>query len=100
MSTENNTHTGDFTITGNLKVNGSIQTHKVKGFSPVLFTDPVIIEETLRVDKKTSVATLELTDATVSSSATLGAGSLLPLKPEGYVSVIINGSTFKIPYYN
>ncbi len=41
-----------------------------------------------------------LTAATTATSATTGAGSALPADPAGYLQISINGTNYKIPYYN
>ena len=41
-----------------------------------------------------------LTAATTTTSATLGVGSALPATPEGFLSVSINGTIYKMPYFN
>lgn len=41
-----------------------------------------------------------LTAATTTTSATAGAGTALPATPEGYLSVSINGTIYKMPYFN
>jgi hypothetical protein len=40
-----------------------------------------------------------LTAATTATSATAGAASALPATPAGYLSISINGTIFKLPYY-
>jgi hypothetical protein len=40
-----------------------------------------------------------LTGATTATSATTGAATALPALPAGYLTVSINGTSFKIPYY-
>lgn len=41
-----------------------------------------------------------LSSATTSTSATAGGATALPATPAGYLSISINGTTFKLPYYN
>lgn len=41
-----------------------------------------------------------LQNATVSASATTGTSGALPAQVAGYVTVVINGTAFKLPYYN
>lgn len=47
----------------------------------------------------TQPAPTVLTAATTATTATAGAGTALPATPVAYLSVSINGTTFKIPYY-
>lgn len=42
---------------------------------------------------------LDLEEVTSSASASAGAGTALPATPQGYMTVIINGTSRKIPYY-
>ena len=41
-----------------------------------------------------------LTAATTSATATTGPTIVLPAHPEGYLVISINGSSFRVPYYN
>lgn len=41
-----------------------------------------------------------LTAATTTTSATTGAATALPAKPAGYLTISINGTLQKIPYFN
>lgn len=52
------------------------------------------------VDKVTIVKLINLSSHTTSTSATAGGASALPATPSGYVTVQVNGSTKKIPYYD
>lgn len=36
----------------------------------------------------------------VSTSATAGAATALPVKPAGYITINVNGTNYKVPYYN
>jgi hypothetical protein len=36
----------------------------------------------------------------VTNSASTGGASSLPANPAGYVDIVINGTTYKLPYYN
>lgn len=47
----------------------------------------------------TNAGLINLENATSAGSASAGAGSALPATPEGYVSIQVNGTTRKIPYY-
>lgn len=40
-----------------------------------------------------------LTGATTATSASSGSGSSLPATPQGYLQMIVNGETVKVPYY-
>lgn len=40
-----------------------------------------------------------LTSATTATSATSGSASSLPSTPQGYLQMIVNGETVKMPYY-
>ncbi len=83
-----------------VSVTGTLQVHKIKGFSPIQFTDPVIMDETLEVSKRANVAKLGLTDVITESSATAGAATALPSTPEGYFPVEVMGNTYYVPYFN
>jgi hypothetical protein len=52
------------------------------------------------VDKVTIAKVLNFGTHTTSSSASAGGASALPATPSGYVTVQVNGSTKKIPYYD
>jgi hypothetical protein len=52
------------------------------------------------VDKVTIVKLINLSSHTTSASATAGGASALPATPSGYVTVQVNGSNKKIPYYD
>ena len=52
------------------------------------------------VDKVTIAKVLNFGTHTTSSSATAGGASALPATPSGYVTIQVNGSTKKIPYYD
>lgn len=52
------------------------------------------------VDKVTIAKVLNLGTHTTSSSASAGGASALPATPSGYVTVQVNGSNKKIPYYD
>jgi hypothetical protein len=43
---------------------------------------------------------LSVSQATTYTSATSGSASALPSPPAGYVTISINGTNFKMPYYN
>jgi len=64
-------------------------------------------------DQSSSLLALELSDigaqiagilalptSTVATSATAGAASALPVTPLGYLEIIVNGTTVKLPYYS
>ena len=44
--------------------------------------------------------TVTLTAATTATTANTGAASPLPTDPAGYLEMSINGTIFKLPYYN
>jgi len=52
------------------------------------------------VDKVTIVKLINLSLHTTSSSASAGGASALPVTPSGYVTIQVNGSNKKIPYYD
>ena len=52
------------------------------------------------VDKVTIVKLINLSSHTTSSSASAGGASALPVTPSGYVTIQVNGSNKKIPYYD
>lgn len=61
----------------------------------------ITVERTGAAIDSVSVATkLNLATHTTSSSASAGGASALPLTPTGYVTVAVNGSDKKIPYYD
>jgi len=43
--------------------------------------------------------TITQTSATTATSATAGAATALPATPLGYLQMVVNGTTVKIPYY-
>lgn len=47
-----------------------------------------------------SVPNLQLTNATTSTSATTGSATSLPVLPLGYITLSLNGSNVKIPYFS
>jgi hypothetical protein len=52
------------------------------------------------VDKVTIAKVLNFGTHTTSSSASAGGASALPVTPSGYVTIQVNGSNKKIPYYD
>lgn len=47
-----------------------------------------------------ALPSLQITAATTATSATAGAATALPAAPLGYVEIVVNGTTVKIPYYS
>lgn len=41
----------------------------------------------------------QILNGATSTSAVAGAGAALPATPEGYLSITINGTDYKVPYY-
>jgi hypothetical protein len=50
-------------------------------------------------DSPEFTGTVSLSNASTASTATTGAAGTLPASPLGYISLTINGTSVKIPYY-
>lgn len=65
------------------------------GVLPMYITDTAI---TARVEIFTP--SIALTAATTATTATTGSASALPADPQGYLEINLNGTNYKIPFYN
>ena len=83
------TNTGDI---GTL--NTSINTTNANVATKAPINDPTFTGTVTQPDPSV------LTAATTTTSATAGTASPLPALPAGYLTVSINGTNYKMPYYN
>jgi hypothetical protein len=81
-----------------------LQAHKIKGFSDIEFDDRIVCHNgIINVEGAATEfwgPTLNLVAPNTSTSASAGSASALPSVPAGYLHLLIDNSTIKIPYYN
>lgn len=89
---------GSFSSTGTVAGSAVAATGAVSGAS--VAATGALSGASLTVSGNASAGNLLLTGATTSSTVgAAGAADALPANPTGYVSISINGTTRKIPYY-
>lgn len=88
-------------VTGNAEITGTLRVHKIKGFSPIEFDDPVICNQSFTTVQATTLNDARFT--TVGLQTTVnddGGADPLPSNPAGYAKFYIDGVPIYFPYYN
>ncbi len=97
ISSDGRTH---FVFAGNVAnaVNFIASSSAATGGRPAIQANGSDANVALKLSNKGTAIT-ELTGQTTTTSAAPGAATALPATPQGYLALVINGATVKLPYY-